>query len=225
MYPIEYILAAILGVVALIIIVLALYYRNRNLFFQVSKDVTRYNINGRYLLYITTFFLILSAAIQALSFYRSRYQRMIQMVDSVVSILFFGIIIAIVAGVQNLYTLIALGGIIIAFIGCWIWFNQIFIPRNITSGAVPLGLALIFVCIYLAIIYMSWNDNPNRYGDNWPVTTIGFVSVICIIMLLIPVLRTMNFRNRISDNYLVPIINVASKVIFSGLLTYGVLSH
>lgn len=225
MFPIEYILAAILGIVALLIIVLTLYYRNRNLFFQVSRDTNTYRVNGRYLIYIMAIYLIISAGIQALANFQPRYQRMIQMIDSMISILLIGIVVAFIAGVQNLYALIALGGIIVAFIGCGFWFTQIFIPGNRFSGVIPLGLALILICIYLTIVYMSWNDNRSRYGTTWPITTVAMITIACLIMLAMPVLQMISFQNQTLDMYLVPMFNTASKVIFSGLLTYGVLTH
>lgn len=226
---IDYIPAAVLGIVVLLIFVLTFYYRNRNLSFQVSKDTTTYRINGRYLVYITCLFLVLSAIAsflaQKLKVSQPKYSRMIQMIDSIISILFFGIIVAFIAGVQNLYALIALGGIILAIIGCGIWFSQVFIPGNKSSGAVPLGLAFIFLVIYMMIIYMSWNDNPSRYGTNWTITTVAIATIACLVILLSPILQIMNLQNPILDTYLIPVFNTASKVIFSGLLTYGVLSH
>lgn len=223
---VEYAPSIVLGVAALIILVATLYYRNRKIIFTLTSGNKVRNLDGRNIVYFLIFMLILSAILMVLVKFEYKYTLLILTADMALSVLVLGLVVALVAGIQDLYTLLALGAIISSILMSGLWFLQIANYGNIRSGALPLGLAGVLSVIYFFIIYMSWNDNPRKFGHYWPILTIIIAMIACILMIILPVLSLYKTGwNPDIERYWIPGLFVFSKVAISSLFSYGVLSH
>jgi hypothetical protein len=222
----EYLPSIVLGITALIILVATLYYRNRQILFTLTNGNKVHNLNGRNIVYFLILMLILSAILMILIKFEYKYALFILSIDIVLSVVILSLVTALSAGIQDIYTLASLGGLVSGILGFGIWFLEKANKYNWRSGAVPVGIAIFLSIIYFSIIYMSWNDNPDKFGYYWPILTIITATIVCIMMIAIPILllykNKWNVRIR---EYLIPGLFVVSKVAISSLFSYGVLNH
>lgn len=232
---INYILSGIHLIASVVLLGLALYYRNTEFRFDYLRGERTYNVSGMHLVYLAVAFLFITACFHlfyARSTYyqnsvRKGYQH-IRWLEYGITATIMGFIVAVISGVRDIYLISVLTLIVFAIMTTGYFFEIFF--NKYKRAWIPLLIGFVLLAVYATVVFLVYRDEASKVEDlPWWVTWIVIGTLIAfgifgIVPLIQYVAPKLGFKWKyLWSEYGYMILSATAKLFLGGLLGYGIL--
>jgi len=216
-------------------------YLNRDIdfTFPLHMGAKEYSLKGIYIVYAASAFLVITGLFHLFysqsSFYAHEVatgRQRLRWLEYGITATIMVVIIAIISGVRDLYTIIALAGLSFGIMMTGLWFESV--PLNHTESWIPIGVGFAMLAVVVYIILYNFFDEKKRYESEnneilpqwitWSVIgTLGFFSIFGIVPILQKFKSSINLP--ISYEHIYMLLSATAKLYLGGLLGYGLIKR
>lgn len=249
----NYILAAIHAIAALCLLVFAIIRRNRSFDYELYFRDKTFNIKSIWIVYGAVAFLGITSLVHVFygwdydKMYSSRVNKMKQYfrwIEYGITATLMSIIIALISGVKNVYTLILLGTLISSVMVTGYWFESIYVSGSLLSYKylVPLILGFFMITAYIFVVFMTYLDEKKKYEAKENKTLPRWITFSVIGTLLffssfgvVPLLKLFSYKlndmgikfkfTNTTYEYCYLILSLTAKLYLGFFLGYGLLQR
>lgn len=219
-------------IAALALLVYAFIRSDSEFTFDITRGESTYALSSRTVVYMAVAFLAITSLVHLFYWFDwgGRYstgaysgRQYYRWLEYGVTATIMAIIIAVISGVTDFYTLLSLGALTVGVMATGMWFEQIY---GMGSALIPLLIGFFLLGVYIVVVFWNYWDVRTRESlPSWITWAVIGTLIFFSSFGVVPVVRWSTNHRPVYSEYAYLILSAVAKLYLGFFLGYGLLQR